>query len=79
MANNDKIDALERKLEKWRAEDIKQEKKSRYENGGYVSWGFAVGALGLALAMDNDYFMYICSVLFFIIGWYSNYKSRKVS
>jgi len=78
MVDDDRITALERKLERWREDDKKRYKKERFENFSFVSWGFSLATLGLATAMVNGWAMYVMAGLFLFLGFYANNHSKKI-
>lgn len=75
------IEELSKKIDAYHEEDKKREEKGRYENLGWVLYGFCLGAISLSATSTRnmDIIIYaIAAVIFFFVGAWAVRKSRKM-
>ena len=74
------IEELSNKIDKYHEEDIKRADRDKKENLGYISFGFALAATGLAVTnpdCTDRLITSLAAVVLLIIGIVLFRKSRK--
>jgi hypothetical protein len=54
---------------------IERIKRAKYENLGYISWGFALGATGISIVKPN--FITIFIAVAFVVGGFGAFFTRQ--
>ena len=75
------IEELSNKIDKYHKENIKRADRDKKENLGYISFGFALAATGLAITnpdCTDRLITSLAAVVLLIIGIVLFRKSRKV-
>ena len=70
---NDELKDISDKLDEMRQEHI----RDKYENLGYILWGFTLAMVGLTIANPHPANIAV-SIIFFIMGWIMWFRARKV-
>ena len=76
MDIEERITEISNKLDIWRAADVRRTTKSKYENLGYICWGFALAVTSLAVTNPRPANI-IIAVCFFVLGITTFVYSRK--
>ena len=75
------IEELSKKIDKYYEVSKKREEKGRYENLGYIAWGFSLALIGLSITgarpMDNITYG-LFAVVCFIVGSIHFRKSNNI-
>ena len=71
MNVEEELAKLSNKIDDYHSEDTKRAKRERYENLGYISWGFALATTSLAVAQVSPTSTILSAVIasiFVILG-----------
>jgi len=80
MSIEEKLDKFIEQFNSDRQQDLRKSTRERHENLGYISWGFALATLGLAvtgISLASTITSIIISVAFVVLGWVEWARSRR--
>jgi len=72
MNVEEELTKLSNKIDNYHSDDTKRAKRERYENLGYISWGFALATTGLAVAQvsyTSTIVSIAIAIIFVILGF----------
>jgi len=70
---SDELKEITNKLDKMRQEYL----RDKYDNLGYILWGFTLAMLGLTLSSPHPANI-VVTIVFFILGWVMWIRARMV-